>query len=245
MLRAVGTAPDPPTPSDATSARPPLEQDFVRLILGRRSHRVGFDGRPVPDDVLDAIVQCGLAGPSSKNAQPWRFHVVTDRPIIREIADSVAGAPGADTYVPADPSTGQPRPGWESTVLESAAILRSAPACIFVENLGRFSGGRSRIANAPRQALEGALIAYALECAGIGAAVQNLWLAAEALGCKAAFLGDIGVDEVRIAERLFITGDVFGVFAVGWSQLDPEPKRPLDDNLERVRWFGRRPPDHP
>lgn len=227
-----------------TSTTEPLDQPLVRLILERRSHRVGFDDRSVPRQLLLTITQCGLAAPSSKNAQPWRLHVVTDRRLLRDIADHLARAPGAATYAPSDPATGRPRPNWESTVLESAAILRGAPAGIFVENLGPFSGGRATLASAPREALYGTLIAYMFECAGIGGAVENMWLAAEALGLKASFLGDVGADEERIAGRLEMEGDLVGVLALGYSGLAPEIKRSVDDDIDRTRWHeGTLPAD--
>lgn len=230
-------------PSDSAATAPAhlLEDPLIRVILQRRSHRVGFDDRPVPDSVLAEIARCGLAAPSSKNAQPWRLHVVTDGGLIREIADGVGSAPGIETYVPADPATGLPRLDWESTVLESAEVLRGSPAAFFVENLGRFSEGRSKLADAPTEALPGVLIAYMLECVGIGAAVQNLWLAAQALGLRACFLGDVGVDHERIEARLGMEGDLVGVLVVGYSALDPEAKRPVDYETDRVRWH-RCPP---
>lgn len=236
MLFAVGSDSQSMQLSVGSATNEVADQPCVRLILSRRSHRVGFDSDPVPRELLLTIARCGLAAPSSKNAQPWRLHVVTDQSLIQEIADGVAAAPGARTYVPSDPTTGRPRPNWDSTVLESAEILRGAPAAIFVENLGRFSGGRVAVAGVPREALFGTLIAYTLECMGLGAAVENMWLSAEALGLKVAFLGDVGVDEDRIRSRLAMTGDLVGVLALGCSDLDPEVKRAVDDDLDRIRW---------
>lgn len=222
---------------------PAEAEAILALIASRRSHRVGFDRVPISDDVLAAVARSGLAAPSSKNARPWRLHVVTDAGLIGAIAADVATADGVESYVPADPETGLPRADWQSTVVDSAAILRGAPAAIFVENLGRFSNGRATLARAPRDALGGLLIAYMLECAGLGAAVQNMWLAAEALGLKAAFLGDIGVDEERIAKRLGMDGELIGALALGYSDLVPEERRPIDDDPTQVRWHRAGIPD--
>jgi nitroreductase len=210
--------------------------DPIALMLGRRSHRVGFDARPVPDEVLAEVVRCGLAAPSSKNARPWRFHVVTDPVLLARIVVGVQTADGAETYVPVDPETGAARPEWPSSVLESAAIVGGAPAAIFVENLGWFSGGRRMLASKDGDELEGRLVAYMLECAGVGAAIQNLWLAAEALGLRASFVGDVGVDEQRIVDLLGMDGELVGALAVGYSDLDPEVRRPTDDDPTQVRW---------
>src|SRR4051794_2679018 len=105
----------------------------VETILSRRSTRFGFDRhRPVPRDVLESVVACGLAAPSSKNARPWRFHVVTSTTLLDEVADAMVAAPGIARYVPHDPTTGAPYEHWQSTVVESAEVLRLVPAAVFV-----------------------------------------------------------------------------------------------------------------
>jgi len=68
----------------------------IAAMLARRSIREGFDGQPIPGPVLREIVRCGLAAPSSKNAQPWRMHVVADRATLAGLADAVEQAQDAD-----------------------------------------------------------------------------------------------------------------------------------------------------
>ena len=182
------------------------------------------------------ITACGVAGPSSKNAQPWRFHVVTDTSLLSVVVEGIVNSDGVPTYVPVDPNSGLVPAGWESTVLESAAVLKSAAAAIFVENLGHFSGSRTALAHTPPGRLEGRLVAYTLECTGIGAAVQNMWLAALALGLKAAFMGDVGVEEGLVQRVLGMSGDLVGVLVVGYSSAPPEPKRSVTDDVDRVVW---------
>src|SRR5687767_974071 len=109
------------------------------VIGGRRSIRYGYSERPIPDEVIRDIVRCGLSAPSSKNAQPWRLHVVRSSSALKELAEAVQNAKEASTYVPVDPETGKPRPDWPSTVAESAEVLRQVPLGIFVENRGEFS----------------------------------------------------------------------------------------------------------
>ena len=84
---------------------PPLHDEVIAAMLARRSIREGFDGQPIPGAVLREIVRCGLAAPSSKNAQPWRMHVVTDRATLGVLADAVEKAKGVDEYVPHDPAS--------------------------------------------------------------------------------------------------------------------------------------------
>jgi nitroreductase len=54
-------------------------------ITSRRNVRV-FEDRPLPDEVLDQILEAGRRAPSSRNWQPWDFIVVTDRAQLTELA---------------------------------------------------------------------------------------------------------------------------------------------------------------
>jgi nitroreductase len=223
--------PDPP-PDDE------VRLQVIAAMLARRSIREGFDRQPVPGSVLREIVRCGLAAPSSKNAQPWRMHVVTDRATLGVLADAVEHARGVDEYVPHDPATGRPRPAYASTVRESAQVLREVAAAIFMENRGLFSNGRAGLIGATRPALAGSLVGFGLEMIGIGAAIENMWLAAEALGVRVAFMGDVVIAEDDIRAVLGIAGDLAGVLALGFSDVPLPPRRQrLDEqDAEHVVW---------
>jgi nitroreductase len=49
----------------------------IRAIKTRRSIRQ-FKKDPVPDEILDQILESGLWAPSGKNNQPWKFAVIRD-----------------------------------------------------------------------------------------------------------------------------------------------------------------------
>ena len=185
-------------------------------------------------DAVDRIIECGLAAPSSKNAQPWCFHVVTRRSLLTEIASLVRTAKEPTTFVPIDPATEQPRAKYTSTVAESAEVLSQATLGIFIENLGEFSNGRLALSHTKRSILPNALIGYGLEILGIGAAVENMWLAAEALGMRGVFMGDVLIAEPEIRELLAMQGDLIGVLALGIPDMTaPTTARPVKAN--RVR----------
>lgn len=218
----------------------PHTNQTIQTILSRRSVRFGYlRDKRISRPVLQSITDCGLAAPSSKNAKPWRFHVVTSLETLDEIAAAVEQAPGIDEYVPHDPSTGKPHPHWTTTVIESAAALREVPAAIFIENRGVFSGGRIGLQTASPDALTGSLSSYAFECVGIGTAVENMWVAAISLGLSASFIGDIAIAEDHIAAKLGFDGDLIGVLAMGYSNAQPpEPLlSPAATQVERpVVW---------
>lgn len=217
---------------------PPTPMDTVTdVIIGRRSIRERFSDRPVEPDVLARIVRCGLAAPSSKDARPWRLHVVSDRLVLAELARAVATSPAAGGYVPEDPRTGLPRADYHSTVAESAEVLRQVPAAVFIENRGVFSDGRATVAAADQAHLAGALVGYSLEIVGIGAAIQNMWLAASSAGVGAAFMGDVLVAEQEIRCALGIAGDLVGVLALGYSDEAPRPRPEPDvEDPSSVVW---------
>lgn len=220
------------------SMAPAGRTELTQLILSRRSVRDQYSDKAVPRETLEEIVRCGLAAPSSKNARPWRLHIVTDRKLLQELAVAVATADGADSYVPRDPETGRIRTDWPSSVAEFAATLGAVPAAIFIENLGAFSKGRATLARVPQDTLRGCLVGYTFEIVGIGAALMNMWLATHALGVQASFMGDVCVAEKEIASRLGIGCDLIGVLAIGYSSAGVSPKRVHYDVTDerRVVW---------
>ena len=54
------------------------------VILSRRSIRK-FDNKEIPKDVLDQIVEAGRQSPSAVNKQSYRFVIVTDSEIKKEL----------------------------------------------------------------------------------------------------------------------------------------------------------------
>jgi nitroreductase len=63
--------------------------DAYLAVVSKREVRQ-YDDRPIPDEAIERILQAGRASGSSKNTQPWRFIVVTDRARLRELARSVS-----------------------------------------------------------------------------------------------------------------------------------------------------------
>ena len=59
--------------------------DVHEAISTQRAIRT-FDGRPLPDEALTAILEAGRRAPSSMNEQRWAFVVCTDREHLRELA---------------------------------------------------------------------------------------------------------------------------------------------------------------
>ena len=198
----------------------------LAAIHNRRSIRSGYEGVGLDPGIVDQIVAAGLVAPSSKNAQPWRLHVIEDRSMLRQFATLALAHPDVDDFMPLDVGSAQPDRRWGSTVSESADVLESVPLAIAIENRCSFGSGRRVVAEAPESLRYGALVSYTLELLGIGAAIENMWLAAVGLGLQAAFLGDLLIIEDAITESLQIEGELVGVLAIGVCSEPPElPRR--------------------
>jgi len=219
---------------------PRASNPVTETILGRRSTREQFLDRSIPGAVLIEIVRCGLAAPSSKNAQPCRLHIVSDRAVLGDLADAVETSRGADSYVPMDPLTGKPHPDWPSTVALSAGVLRAAAAGIFIENRGSFSRSRRTLIEGIREGRIGSLIAYGFEILGIGAAIENMWIAAEAFGVRGCYMGDVVIAEEEISRRLGMEKDLMGVLALGYSDaaLGHRPVTQMPFDAAHAVWHG-------
>ncbi|MGH2406089.1 MAG: nitroreductase family protein [bacterium] len=82
--------------------------DAYLAVVGKREVR-RYQSRPVPEPVLTQILEAGRASGSSRNRQPWRFIVVTDRARLREVSGlvsrpaNVAEAPAAIVVAIASP----------------------------------------------------------------------------------------------------------------------------------------------
>lgn len=65
-----------------------MVMDFFEVVSGRRSIR-RFKNDPVPDKDLRMIIEAGCQAPSANNSQPWRFIIVKNREILSRMADAV------------------------------------------------------------------------------------------------------------------------------------------------------------
>lgn len=59
--------------------------DVLEAIKTRRSIRK-YEKRPVPEELLEKILEAGRWAPSASNAQPWNFIVLRDEWIRNEVA---------------------------------------------------------------------------------------------------------------------------------------------------------------
>jgi nitroreductase len=64
--------------------------EFYEVIKERRSVR-RYKSDPIPDEVLNRILEAGRIAPSAKNIQPWHFVVVKNPEIKEMVAEACRG----------------------------------------------------------------------------------------------------------------------------------------------------------
>ena len=73
-------------------------RDFQSLCQQRRSYRK-YTNQPVEQEKLDYIIRCALMSPAGKRMNPWRFVVITNQDILRQLAGCRTYGSGMDTSV--------------------------------------------------------------------------------------------------------------------------------------------------
>ena len=179
----------------------PIADDTIGLLEGLTTTRAirRYTDEPVPESVLRDILFAATRAPSGSNRQPFRFLVLTDsekalkaKSLIAEGARSVwQGKRKADQY---DERSGQ------NASSPKARMARTMDS--YVENFHRV----------PALILP-CLVRYRdpipMEGASIYPAVQNLLLAARALGYGGVITGFQGMVDKELKELLSIPEEVF------------------------------------
>ncbi|MGE5555331.1 MAG: nitroreductase family protein [Methanocella sp.] len=145
--------------------------NLLWILKQRRSIRI-FQNKPVPREHVGLVLEAAGLAPSAHNSQPWRFIVIEDPVTKRVLAEKMAEAWAAD--MAKDGLTVD-----ETKRLERQVRFAEAPvlivACFSMDGLRSYR-------DEERQRCERDLAAESL-----GAALENLLLAAYSLGLGACW----------------------------------------------------------
>ena len=67
-----------------TNNKQTTEQIVVENMMTRRSVRA-YKPEPVPREIMDVILECGVYAPSGMNKQPWEIRVVSDQAYLEGV----------------------------------------------------------------------------------------------------------------------------------------------------------------
>jgi coenzyme F420-0:L-glutamate ligase/coenzyme F420-1:gamma-L-glutamate ligase len=205
-------------------AEPARRLDFDALVRGRRSVRA-FRPDPVPRALIERVLDASRWAPSPHGRMPWRFAVIT-RPEVKErLADAMG-----DTWQQTLAMDNEPPGVVAQRLANSHARIRSAPAlvlvCLYTEDLDHYP-------DPDRQVAETTMAIQSL-----GAAVQNLLLAAYRLGLDGGWMCAplFCPETVRAALDLSPALVPHSLLPLGYAAKDPKrrPRIPLDELI--VRW---------
>ncbi|MEI7645509.1 MAG: nitroreductase family protein [Chloroflexales bacterium] len=204
--------------------RPYEHMDFMEIIRSRRSVRA-FRPDPPSRAQLEQIIEAAGWAPSPHGRQPWRFVVITRAELKARLADAMGAEWRAQLAL-----DGQDTGSIDLRHRRSQERITGAPAiivpCLYLEDLDVYP-------DADRQAAETIMAIQSLGCA-----VQNMLLAAYALGLDSGWMCAplFAPGAVRAALDLAPSMQPHALVPIGYAAKDPvrRPRRPLDELV--VRW---------
>ena len=99
---------------------------YFELVGNQRAQRE-LKPDPVPEELIEKILEAGTHAPSAMNCQPWRFVVIQDASVRQEIAN---GARAAWEGFARDMSEDQTAPGFKAVDRWAMGGLAEAPVII-------------------------------------------------------------------------------------------------------------------
>jgi F420 biosynthesis protein FbiB-like protein len=181
-----------------------IVNDFYDLVKNRRAIR-RYEDRPVPDELIERLLEAALWAPSAHNRQPWRFAILRSGTSKDKLARAMGNRLRRDRL-----SDGDNMEVIERDVARSYERITAAPAVIlfFLTMADMDEYPDQRRSEAEKQ----------MAVQSVAMAVQNIWLlaAAEGLGacwlCAPLFVPDL------VQQTLDLPKDwqAQGLLTIGW-----------------------------
>ena len=178
--------------------------DTFTAIEARRSIRK-FKSEPVPQTLLDKILKAATLAPSGKNSQPWKFYVVRGQKRDEMIGEMKKGIERLQKM--------GIRTGSAKFTLN---VMKHAPVTIFVFN------PFSKHPLLKRDTLES--YSDIVDIQSVGAAVQNMLLAAHDLGLGSLWICDVFFAYEEFCTWLGETGELIAAVSLGYPDQSPEER---------------------
>ena len=180
-------------------------------IAARRSIRK-FKPTPVPDELLQQVLRAATQAPSGKNRQPWRFVVVRGErraEMMRVMRQGLANSKAQGRVL--------------GSAENSARVMEQAPVLVFVFNP---DGRRPWQEHSLEQ-----MFWDVVDIQSVGAAIQNMLLAAEDLGLGSLWICDVFSAYEELCNWLGESGELIAAVALGYADESPSarPRKPLGE----------------
>ena len=211
-----------------------IRMDLFDAIRGRKSIR-RFEQTPVPDEDIKKILDAGSLAPSANNTQPWRFIVVKNRFVLKQMADAVRQM--IDRMIPYAEIEKQSQrlAAYKSTYY---TFFENAPVVITVLMEGHDAGTDRLLAKMGYSPEDIKRLRPLPGLQSVAAAIENMLLAIHALGYGSCWMtGPIVAQEAF--ELLLGFGKEMSIVALlplGRPSENPSarPRRPLEENMRTI-----------
>ena len=185
-------------------------------IKARRSIRE-FKADPIERETIETLLEAAVLAPSAKNSQPWRFTVVVQEKrdeMLRVLRKGIENreAEGEDI----------------GTIQWTIQAMEQAPLTVLVHNADGIHPWKARKEHESWWDIA--------TVQSVGAAIQNLLLAATELGLGSLWIADVWEAYAEIAEWLGTDDQLVAAVSFGYPDAEPPtpPRKPMEDV---VRWI--------
>jgi nitroreductase len=190
----------------------------LEAIAQRRSIRK-FKDTPVTDEQIHALLHAATLAPSGKNAQSWRFVVVRGEKRAEMVA---VMREGMDKLKALGVNLGSSP--W------TAQIMEHAPVTIFIFN------DEMTLESGEQTLSVQDVIFNSVSVQSVGAAIQNLLLAATDMGLGTLWICDVFFAYPELCTWFGETRQMIAAVSVGYPDEAPSP-RPRKTVEEVTRWL--------
>jgi len=187
----------------------------LEAIRARRSIRA-FKDESIERETIEKLLEAAVLAPSAKNSQPWRFTVITeDRrdEMLGVIRKGIANREEEGEEI--------------GTVQWSIQVLEQAPVTVIVHNADGIHPWKAREEHGSWWDIA--------TVQSVGAAIQNMLLAATDLGLGSLWIADVWEAYPEINAWLETDDQLVSAVSFGVPDADPAvpARKPMD---EIVRW---------
>ena len=189
----------------------------LEAIEARRSIRK-FKSDPIERETIERLLEAAVLAPSAKNSQPWRFTVVWQEK-RDELLDVLRA--GVENRKAEGEDVG--------TVEWTLRAMQEAPLTILVHNADGIHPWKARKEHESWWDVA--------TVQSVGAAIQNMLLAATELGLGSLWIADVWEAYPEISEWLGTDNQLVAAVSFGVPNVDPPTpeRKPME---EVVRWLS-------